>query len=89
MRRTESDSVESSDDEVSWFIGGDGQGMGRFFPEAHRAFVAAIPPAEQHDLLTAYYRRLTDPDPGVHKPAAAAWCAYENACSRLIPAPGT
>jgi proline iminopeptidase len=22
----------------------------------------------------------------VHKPAAAAWCAYENACSRLIPA---
>ena len=21
-----------------------------------------------------------------HKPAAAAWCAYENACSRLIPA---
>jgi proline iminopeptidase len=74
-----------SADEVAWFIGAPGQGMGRFFPEAHRAFRTAIPAAEQSDLLAAYYRRLTDADPAVHKPAAAAWCAYENACSRLIP----
>ena len=74
-----------SDDEVDWFIGAPGQGMGRFFPEARRAFAAAIPVAEQADILGAYYRRLTDADPAIHKPAAAAWCAYENACSRLIP----
>lgn len=75
-----------SADEIAWFMGDDGQGMGRFFPEAYRSFLQFIPPAEQNDLLAAYYARLIDPDPSVHKPAAAAWCSYENACSRLIPA---
>ena len=72
--------------EVAWFLGNteDG-GMGRFFPEAHRAFAEFIPPAERGDLLAAYYKRLTDPAPSVHRPAAAVWCTYENACSRLIP----
>jgi proline iminopeptidase len=74
-----------SDDEIDWFIGAPGHGMGRFFPEAHRAFSALIPATERGDMLNAYYRRLIDPDPAFHKPAAAAWCAYENACSRLIP----
>ena len=78
-----------SDTEVAWFLGNhpDG-GMARFFPEAHRAFASYIPASERQDLLQAYYRRLTDPDPAIHKPAAAVWCAYENACSRLIPAAG-
>lgn len=73
--------------EVSWFLGShpDG-GMARFFPEAHRAFSNFVPASERDDLLGAYYRRLVDPDPAIHKPAAAVWCAYENACSRLIPA---
>ncbi len=74
-----------SDDEIAWFVGGDGEGMGRFFPEAYRSFSQFIPEAERGDLLSAYHARLIDPDPTVHKPAAAAWCAYENACSRLIP----
>jgi proline iminopeptidase len=74
-----------SADEIAWFMGGDGQGMGRFFPEAYRLFLKFIPPAERGNLLEAYYARLTDPDPAVHKLAAAAWCSYENACSRLIP----
>lgn len=69
------------DDEVDWFV----HGMARVFPEAHRAYSGFIPAAERGDLLAAYYRRLTDPDPAVHKPAALAWCAYENACSRLVP----
>ena len=75
-----------SDDEVSWFLGDrSGGGMSRFFPEAHRAFAGFIAEGERGELLQAYYRRLTDPDPAVHKAAAAVWCAYENACSRLIP----
>jgi len=84
-----------TDDEVAWFVGHShgaqvpaATGMGRFFPEAHRAFRSFIPAAEQNDLLMAYYRRLIDPSPLVHRPAAAAWCAYENACSRLIPVTG-
>jgi proline iminopeptidase len=66
--------------EVEWFM----TGMGTFFPEARRRFAAHIPDAGP-DLLAAYYRRLTDPDPGVHMPAARIWCAYEESCARLIP----
>ncbi len=83
-----------SQEEVNWFIGDasgstGSSGMGWFFPEAHRAFTAHIPPDERGDMLNAYYTRLINPDPAVHRPAAAAWCAYENACSRLIPAAKT
>jgi proline iminopeptidase len=78
-----------SPSEVAWFLGHHPEGgMARFFPEAHRTFAGHIPAAERDDLLAAYYRRLTDPDPAVHKPAAAIWCGYENACSRLIPTGG-
>lgn len=67
--------------EVEWFL----YDMGRIFPEAERGFVGFLPPDEQHDLLASYYRRLTDPSPLVHMPAAQAWCGYEEACSRLVP----
>jgi proline iminopeptidase len=70
-------------DEVDWFI----NRMGRFFPEAGRAFRRPIPENERGDLLTAYYRRLVDPDPTVHLPAAQTWCSYEESCSRLIAEP--
>lgn len=69
--------------EVEWFL----YDMGRLFPEAERAFLAHLPPEEQRDLLPSYYRRLTDPSPAVHMPAAQAWCGYEEACSRLVPDP--
>jgi proline iminopeptidase len=36
-------------------------------------------------LLSAYYQRLTNPDPSIHMPAARAWGAYEGACSTLLP----
>jgi len=67
--------------EVQWFL----QGMGTFFPEAERAFREFLPPDERTEPLPAYYHRLIDPDPEVHTPAALAWCAYEEACSRLLP----
>lgn len=69
--------------EIDWFV----HGMGRFFPEAERRLLEALPPAERADPLTAYHRRLMDPDPAVHAPAAFAWCAYEEGCSRLMPPP--
>jgi len=67
--------------EVHWFI----HEMGRFFPEAWSRFAGYIPERERSDLLGAYYRRLTSPDPAVHGPAADVWCGYEEACSRLVP----
>ncbi len=69
--------------EVAWFV----EGMGRFFPEAWRAFRDAVPESERGDLLGAYVRLLTDPDPDVHLPAARAWAVYEARCSTLKPSP--
>ena len=67
--------------EVDWFM----HGMRYVFPEAGRAFAEFLPEAERADLLGNYYRRLTDPDPAVHLPAAHAWDRYEGACSKLRP----
>jgi proline iminopeptidase len=63
--------------------------MRAVFPEAWRAFSSFVPQAERGDLLAAYYRRLIDPDPRVHMPAARAWSVYEGACSTLLPNPDT
>jgi proline iminopeptidase len=71
--------------EIDWFL----YGMRRIFPEAWRRFSGFLPHGERGDLLGAYYRRLTDPDPAVHLPAARAWSLYEGACSTLMPNPET
>jgi proline iminopeptidase len=67
--------------EVDWFL----YGIRSVFPEAWRKFAEFIPAPERHDLLKAYYRRLCDPDPAVHMPAARTWSLYEGACSTLLP----
>ncbi len=71
--------------EVDWFL----YGMRTIFPEAWRAFAGFIPERERGDLLAAYYRRLTAPEPAIHMPAARAWSTYEGACSTLLPSPDT
>jgi proline iminopeptidase len=47
------------------------------FPDAWERFLAAIPAAEHADLLSAYHKRLINPDPGVQNAAAAAWSRWE------------
>jgi proline iminopeptidase len=71
--------------EIKWFL----YGTHRFFPEAWRAFAGFLPESERGDILAAYYRRLIDPDPAIHLPAARAWGSYEGACSTLLPNPET
>src|SRR6185436_11602046 len=71
--------------EIDWFL----YGLRQFFPEAWSAFVHDIPEEERHDLLAAYYRRLTDPSPAVHMRAARAWSIYEGSCSTLLASPET
>lgn len=71
--------------EIDWFL----YGIRSVFPEAWRAFAGFLPPAERGDLLESYYRRLTNPDPAIHMPAARAWSIYEGACSTLLPSPET
>ncbi len=70
-----------SDAEVDWFL----YGMKRTYPEAWRAFAEHVPEHERDDLLQAYMKRLNDPDPAVHRPAARVWSSYEGACSTLLP----
>ncbi|HEY9548263.1 MAG TPA: prolyl aminopeptidase [Kiloniellaceae bacterium] len=71
--------------EIDWFL----YGMGRLYPEHWRNFVAVIPEAERGDLMAAFEKRLNDPDPKVHLPAARAWSVYEGSCSTLLPSPQT
>jgi proline iminopeptidase len=70
-------------EEIDWFL----YGVQRIFPEAWRKFAEYLPEAERGDLLAGYCRRLLDPDPAVHLPAARAWSLYEGACSTLLPNP--
>ncbi|MCF3946458.1 prolyl aminopeptidase [Acidiphilium iwatense] len=67
--------------EVDWFL----RGLAQFFPDAHAALVNFLPEAERRDLLAGYLKRLRDPNPDIHIPAARAWSVYEGSCSTLLP----
>jgi len=69
-----------SNAELEWFL----YGMRMVFPEAWRRFAEYIPEAERDDLMAAYHKRLVDPSPDVHMPAAAYWAGYETSCSNLL-----
>lgn len=62
-------------------------GMGKIFPEAYEPFLEHIPLDEQDDLLSAYYKRIMDPDPNVHMPAAKVFMKYDAICSTHLPDP--
>jgi proline iminopeptidase len=74
-----------SEAEIDWFL----YGMAKVFPENWRNFVAAVPENERRDLMAAFSKRLNDPDPKIHLPAARAWSMYEGSCSTLLPSPQT
>jgi proline iminopeptidase len=67
--------------EVDWFL----HGLARVFPDAHGAFAQFLPESERDDILGSYLKRLTDPDPQIHGPAARSWSIYEGSCSTLLP----
>jgi proline iminopeptidase len=71
--------------EIQWFL----QGMRAFAPEIWHDFTRFLPPEERGDLLKNYYKRLIDPDPKVHMPAARKWSVYEGTCCTLLPSPET
>ena len=67
--------------EIAWFM----YGMRSVFPEHWHRFAEFLPARERGDLLAGYHRRLIDPDPEVHLPAAHAWSRYESSCCTLLP----
>lgn len=66
--------------ELEWFYQ---EGASRLFPDAWEHYLAAIPPVERHDLISAYHRRLTSDDPATRLAAARAWSVWEGATSFL------
>jgi proline iminopeptidase len=71
--------------ELEWFYQ---QGASRLFPDAWEHYVAAIPPVERHDLISAFHRRLTSDDEATRLAAARAWSVWEGATSFLHVDPG-
>ncbi|MFL6055461.1 MAG: prolyl aminopeptidase, partial [Actinoallomurus sp.] len=70
--------------EIRWYYQ---EGASRIFPDRWEDFLAPIPPAERDDLVTAYHRRLSHPDPAVRLPAARAWTRWESETVTLRPHP--
>lgn len=70
--------------ELHWFYQ---DGCSALFPEAWEAFERIIPENERGDMIGAYYKRLTDPDPRVHIPAAESWSVWEGTTLSLIEDP--
>jgi proline iminopeptidase len=63
------------------------RGTSAIYPEDWQVFNSYIPQEERSDLVKAYFKRLTGPDPSVQLEYAKAWNAWEDAAIRLIPKP--
>lgn len=68
--------------EIQWFYQ---EGASALFPDAWEEYLKPIPPDERHDLIAAYHKRLTSPDPKVRQEAARAWSIWEAGTSKLLP----
>lgn len=67
--------------EIKWFYQ---EGASQIFPDVWDEYLKPIPHNERHDLVAAYYRRLTHENPNIRLEAAKAWSKWEAATSRLI-----
>jgi proline iminopeptidase len=56
------------------------------YPGLHDDFLSILPKKERRRPLDAYWRRILDPDPAVHGPAARAWHDTERILSEHAPA---
>ena len=56
----------------------------RFHPGLSDDFLSVLPPEERMQPLDAYWRRILDPDPAVHGPAARAWHDTERILSEHV-----
>src|SRR6202165_4160480 len=57
----------------------------RFYPDLSGDFLKLLPPQEREQPLDAYWRRILDPDPAVHRPASRAWHDTERILSEHAP----
>jgi proline iminopeptidase len=62
-----------------------GPQMGDIYPGLWQDFAGLLPPEERVDVPGNYWRRILDPDPAVHRPAALAWHDAERVLSVAHP----
>lgn len=67
--------------EIKWFYQ---EGASNIFPDVWDEYLKPIPESERHDMVAAYYKRLTHPELSVRLEAAKAWSKWEAATSRLF-----
>jgi len=72
--------------ELLWFYQ---EGASFVFADAFEKYLAAIPPAERGDLMSAFHRRVTGTNKEEQLKAARAWTTWEMATSRLFVDPET
>ncbi|MEC9292089.1 MAG: prolyl aminopeptidase [Pseudomonadota bacterium] len=68
--------------DIKWFYQ---EGASHIFPDAFETYSHHIPVEERHDLVYAYYKRLTSDDENVRLEAAKHWTTWEMATSKLLP----
>lgn len=68
--------------EIRWFYQ---EGASAIFPDEWEKYLEPIAEDERHDLVSAYYRRLTSDDDKVRLRAAKAWSRWEAATLSLLP----
>ena len=68
--------------EIDWFYQ---EGCSWIHPDAFEDYQRPIPPQERSDMVSAYYKRLTHPDPQVQLEAAKAWSIWEGTTLSLQP----
>jgi proline iminopeptidase len=68
-------------EEIQWFYQ---KGASYVYPDAFEDFLKPIPIHERHDMLTAYYKRLTSEDKKIQLEAAKAWAIWEGLTSKLL-----
>lgn len=66
--------------ELRWFYQ---SGADMIYPDAWEAYEAVITPHERHDMIAAYYRRLTSSNAHERVAAARAWSIWEASASYL------
>jgi proline iminopeptidase len=68
--------------ELEWFYQSP-LGAASIYPDLWEKYLAPIPRAERHDMIQAYYRRLTSDSAATRAAAAYAWSSWEGAASFL------
>lgn len=71
------------DEEIDWWL----YRIRWLQPELWNDFASFVPESERHDLLEAYWARLTGNDREVALEAAKRWSVYEGSCCTLLPNP--